>query len=369
VKHIGVSEDFVPNIMLVTNAIHKTPTGGRELLCKLNYNILKDLYNDRCIVFELSKNYIIGIKSIINAFRGYIDGLSPESVALALQQIQAQNVNKIFVDGSNLGKFVKVVKTKFPEIQIYTFFHNVEARFFWGAFKQNPSPHSLAVLATNYLAERKSIAYADNIICLNNRDSALLKKLYGRLSDYITPMSIQDKYTDRAFTTRPKTKFALFVGGDFYANFSGIKWFVKNVAPYITIQIFIVGRGMKNFRKELEISNNVKVIGEVDSLEKWYLESYFVIAPIFDGSGMKTKIAEALMFGKKIIGTPEAFSGYEEISAEVGHVCTNADDFIDAINSADKMVDCLFDRKLREIYKSKYSFSAAKDRLKRILNA
>ena len=171
-KHIIVSEDLLPNIMLVTNAIHKTPTGGRELLCKLNYNILKDLYNDRCIVFELSKNYIIGIKSIINAFRGYIDGLSPESVALALQQIQAQNVDKIFVDGSNLGKFVKVVKTKFPEIQIYTFFHNVEARFFWGAFKQNPSPHSLAVLATNYLAERKSIAYAlENI---DKKDNFLL---------------------------------------------------------------------------------------------------------------------------------------------------------------------------------------------------
>ena len=35
-----------------------------------------------------------------------------------------------------------------------------------------------------------------------------------------------------------------------------------------------------------------------------------VIAPIFDGSGMKTKVAEALMHGKHVVGTPEAFSGY-----------------------------------------------------------
>jgi len=36
-----------------------------------------------------------------------------------------------------------------------------------------------------------------------------------------------------------------------------------------------------------------------------------VILPIISGSGMKTKTAEALMYGKSIIGIKEAFEGYK----------------------------------------------------------
>lgn len=36
-----------------------------------------------------------------------------------------------------------------------------------------------------------------------------------------------------------------------------------------------------------------------------------MVMPIFSGSGMKVKTAEALMYGKFLIGTKEAFEGYE----------------------------------------------------------
>jgi polysaccharide biosynthesis protein PslH len=107
----------------------------------------------------------------------------------------------------------------------------------------------------------------------------------------------------------------------------------------------------------------------VDSLAEWYRNAHFVIAPIFDGSGMKTKVAEALMFGKKIIGTPEAFSGYEDVADRAGQICKSADDFVSAINSADEMVKDSFDTELRAIYESSFSLAAAHMRLKVILNS
>ena len=60
-----------------------------------------------------------------------------------------------------------------------------------------------------------------------------------------------------------------------------------------------------------------------------------VIAPIFDGSGMKTKVAEALMYGKRIIGTREAFSGYEDIAEEVGWVCNTKEEFVAALRTVE----------------------------------
>jgi hypothetical protein len=50
---------------------------------------------------------------------------------------------------------------------------------------------------------------------------------------------------------------------------------------------------------------------------------------------MKTKAAEALMYGKRIIGTPEAFSGYEEVSAYAGKVYKSSRNFIIALRGID----------------------------------
>ena len=356
-------------IMLVTNRMEKVPSGGRELLCKLNHDVLTEIYGNRLTIFELTKNPIRRFKSAVNAFKGYIDGINAETIDMVLQEIPAKNIKKIFVDGSNFGEIARAVKARFPKVQIVTFFHNVEARFFWGSFRQNKTVHALAVAMANYLAERKSVRYSDRIICLSERDSRLLHKLYGRAATHVSPMALQDKFPSDAsqMANQPHQKFALFVGGVFYANLAGITWFVKQVAPRINIKICIVGRGFEDFRDELELGGKVEVVGAVESLAEWYLKSHFVIAPIFDGSGMKTKVAEALMFGKKVIGTPEAFSGYEDMADRAGRVCATANDFVVAIEAADAMVNSSCDNELREIYEARYSFVAAKERIESIM--
>lgn len=360
----------INNVLLLTNKIHKTPTGGRELLCKLNQDILKDIYGDKCSMFEMPKRSISGFKGILHAFKGHIDGLTSDTIDKAFIVIKENCIKKIFVDGSNFGGFVKIVKKKFPEIKIYTFFHNVESRFFLGSLKQTKTPRALAVLLVNYLAERKSVRYSDKVICINERDSQLLKKVYGHPATDLYAMSLEDKLpkTHSSIPHKVKEKFALFVGGTFYANRVGIFWFVENVAPHIDIKTYIVGRGFEKYRDELEVNDNVVVVGEVDSLAQWYHDAHFIIAPIFDGSGMKTKVAEALMYGKKIIGTPEAFTGYEEITEQAGCVCSTADEFISAVESSDEMVKDVFDLELRNIYQENYSFAAAKLRLESIMS-
>jgi len=356
-------------VMLLTNRLHASPSGGREMLCKLNHDVLMEIYSDRLTVFELTKKPIRGLKSVVNAFKGHIDGINAETIDRVFQDILSKNIEKIFVDGSNFGGMVKLVKTRFPNVQVYTFFHNVEVRFFWGSLRQSKTVHALAVAIANYLAERKSARYSDKIICLSERDSQLLSKIYGRSATHVSPMALQDKLPAVSDLTIgvASDKFALFVGGVFYANRVGITWFVKNVAPRIGIKVCIVGNGFEKLREELELEGKVEVVGAVDSLAEWYLKSYFVIAPIFDGSGMKTKVAEALMYGKKIIGTPEAFSGYEDIADRAGKVCSSADEFVAAIETADSIVVAPYDEDLRSLYERNYSYPAARARMADIL--
>ena len=197
----------------------------------------------------------------------------------------------------------------------------------------------------------------------------MLQRLYGRAAMHISPMALRDRmpvgFGQNA--KLPVEKFALFVGGTFYANRAGIAWFVEHVVPRIHIKICIVGRGFEALRQELERDGKVEVVGAVHHLADWYRDAHFVIAPIFDGSGMKTKVAEALMYGKKIVGTPEAFSGYEGIAEKAGWVCATATEFVTAIADAEKEVKQSFYPALRMLYEERYSFAAAVTRLAAIL--
>ncbi len=358
-------------ILLITNNLGKFPGGGRELLCNLNFKLLKDIYDNRLLLFELPRAPSNGLKSIINAFWGHIDGLNNDSMTCALHKIQTEKIEKVFIDGSNLGGLSKKIKKEFPQVEVITFYHNVEAKFFWDSFKHTRTLRALAVLAVNYLAERKSVKYSDKRICLSERDSNTLGKLYGRTATHISPIAMEDQVNNckLQIISPPLEKFILFVGGNFYANRYGISWFVKNVVPHLSIKTCIVGKGLEDLRPQLEIEGKVEVVGEVDSLTQWYCECHLVVAPIFDGSGMKTKVAEALMYGKKIVGTPEAFVGYEIISDYADWVCSTAYEFVEAINRFQEMTLQLSDSELRALYQKNYSFTAARSRFENILDS
>lgn len=356
-------------MMLVTKALSRNPTGGRELLCKLNHDALTAICGDALVVFELPPKRVEGLSGYLSAFQGHIDGLDATTIAGAVQVIKDVGVEKVFVDGSNLGGLVGVLKRRLPRVEVITFFHNVEARFFLGSVRTNKSVRSLAVFVVNYLAERKAVRYSDIRVCLSERDSRLLAVYYGRGATHISPMAMEDKMPEafRSQSSLAPVSFALFVGGTFYANREGIRWFIGHVVPRIAVKICIVGRGFESLLSEFAMPGKVEVIGAVSNLADWYRRARFVIAPIFDGSGMKTKVAEALMFGKKVVGTPEAFSGYEDIAAQAGWVCETADEFVTAVNAASATIELGFDPKLRALYEGAYSFPAAQTRLRSIL--
>jgi polysaccharide biosynthesis protein PslH len=356
-------------IMLVTNTVEDSPVGGRQQLCKLNHDALKAIFDERLVILELPRRRLRGLSQFINAFKGHIDGLNETAIDEAIRTIQARNVGKVFVDGSNFGGLVKIIKQEFPNVEVTTFFHNAEARFFLGLLRHSLTPRALAMLAANYLAERKSVAFSDKIVCLSERDSGFLQRLYGRAATHFSAIAVHDKAragSAQQAAASPE-QFALFVGGGFYANRAGIRWFVKHVVPRIGIKICVVGRALDDLRPLLERGGNVVVVGAVESLAEWYERAHFVIAPIFDGSGMKTKVAEALMFGKKVIGTPEAFSGYGDVADQAGWACTTADEFVAAVEHAANTIVKPFDPDLRALYEDKYSYPAARSRLARIL--
>jgi hypothetical protein len=122
--------------MLITKKLESKPHGGRELLCRLNHDILLEIFRDQLLLVELQVTRTNNFKVLINAFRGQVDGVDSGSISEIMNKIKRCGVTQAFVDGSNLGGVVPFIKSHYPKIRVTTFFHNVEARFFWGSLLQ-----------------------------------------------------------------------------------------------------------------------------------------------------------------------------------------------------------------------------------------
>jgi polysaccharide biosynthesis protein PslH len=355
------------DLLYISPSFSEPARGGRALLTQLHRSCLHSILDQRFAVHELGSRSPRGIRKSIAALAGQIDGANAEAEAAVLRRIDRENVSTVFLNGSNLGCLARAIKRHAPAVKVISFFHNVEARFFLGSFKHNPGPRTLAVLVANYVAERMAVRSSDRLIALSRRDGDELKRLYGRGATDIVPMAIEEPGLDELSDEPGSAGYLLFVGGAFYGNVQGMRWFARNVAPDLSIETLVIGHGFEAHRTELERCGRVRVVGPVGDLGPYYAGARAVIAPIFDGAGMKTKVAEALMHGRQVIGTPEAFAGYEASLPDAGWVCSTSEDFIRRIRSLETGPALTPSPALKMLFKRHYSRAAIQRQLAAIV--
>lgn len=269
----------------------------------------------------------------------------------------------VFVCQSLCGRICKVIKRSFPKVKIITFFHNVEKQYAKEYLKVSgvrAIPYYFRVLVW----EKLSVQYSDYCITLNERDSRLLNKYYGKTADAIMPTSLKDNYDPKKKSNGEFIDY-MFVGTSFYPNVEGVQWFIDNVLPNVTGNFYVVGKGMtpEIFKR---LTNRVKIYGFVDDLSDYYRRAHLIVSPIFHGGGMKTKTAEALMYGKYIIATNEALEGYQ-FDEKCMARCNNKEEFISAINTTYNK-DLTVVAASRDLFSRYYSYSSSEKVMKSLIS-
>lgn len=337
-------------ILFISNKTNKSAVGGRKNLTNLNERILKNIFRENFFSYKLEKKKIASLKNILMAITGNIDGVDNQNIETIKSSIKKNQITHVFIDGSNLGKISRKISNK--NIRIVTFCHNVESNFFLKKLKNFFNLKNLYIFLSNYFTEFQSVYFSNYLIFLNSRDRKTMEKYFFKKNYYLVPMCIDDKFI-KFKNSINKNRFLLFVGSNFFGNILGLEWYINNIVNKINIKTYIIGKNLK-IKK---FKNNPKVIfkGYVRNLNKFYKDALFVVAPIFQGSGMKTKVAESLMFGKSVIGLEEAFVGYEKFEKKIGVRCKNEKDFIKAINKFTAQQHFFFKPQLRKIYLENFS--------------
>jgi len=342
------------NKVLVVTYSHDPFCGG-TVCSKRNYRALYSVFGIENIEFfdvakfSYSNKYNL-LNKIFNKISNFIYGryiyLGREIENTLMKK--TKNVSVVFINNSIYGLIARKIKKKNPQIKIISFFHNVELDYHKEIFGDKKE-----LILKVFRSEKMTCKYSDIAIALNLRDAQRIEQIYEKKIDAVIPISFADKPINFNKGPISKNLTALFFGSNFPPNTEGVRWFVENVLPFVNIKLQII---MKDVDKEnLPKCEDLELFGFVEDLEPYIQNADILVFPIFKGSGMKVKTCEALMHGKNIIGTKEAFEGYDIDCDKAGMCCETAEEFINAINVFSEKFTNKFNGYSRNVFLEKYN--------------
>ena len=363
----------MPRLLFITyKRLSSIMEGGGQCSQRNYQNICTILGDDNvdCIYIhddDKHRSLLSYLQAAVYMPFGYYFGLTPARCKQIVRQ--AQQYDYVFIDRSLFGIIAKQLKANGYKGKIITFFHNIEKVYLSAKLSTSPSSVRTFFMSIADKNDNYSCTYSDKIIALNKRDADILYATYHRQGD-IVPISLNDKYDTPSFDTNVLTRtkpLCLFLGAYFSANNEGILWFVRNVLPKVNIEMKIVGKGMSKLKQEAPELKDIEVVSDAPDLRPYLEEADLMILPIFSGSGMKVKTCESLMYGKNIIGTDEAFEGYNIENGTSGWRCNNAEEMVSAIDFFCQHPQSRFNHAARDLFLKQYSIEATTDMYRQII--
>ena len=354
----------------------------------VHYQALKEIFGDKNIIvvslaLEKDQNpegaYKFPRYTKFGKIKRYLEGntcyLSNDIIKQICKLIQKHEINSIFIDESIFGTLVRKIKKMYKNIKVVTFYHDIESVLYKEWLKEKGIKFIFEYF-TSVHGEKLNQKYSDINLVLNHRDRRIFIEQYGRQPEGELPMAVQaPNFTEKDMSELKEyklqhKKMILFVGAYYFPNVNGLKWFAQNVMINLPEKycLLVVGRGMEKIRDQYSAFRNIIIVGEVQNLAAYYNNADIVVAPIFEGGGMKQKTAEAFAYGRCFIGTDESMMGYEDAIGIPGIFCCNTgDEMVEAIRQIDNEDAYGYHNDIYLHYVKHYSFEAAKNNLRKIM--
>ena len=244
--------------------------------------------------------------------------------------------------------------------------HNVESEFVCVEYSKGFSAEGEILKKLTPIREKKLVHAARELVFLTSKDRSRMQELYGSARhSTVVPVCVTEKQCEKS-KKADGTVSLLYTGSlNFSANIQGILWFINKVCPKLKVNYRLTVAGYHPTEELLRVPSEnpkVQIVDTPETMTPYFENADLVIAPVFDGAGMKVKVAEALSFGKPVLGTNHAYIGYKISDRNNSFVANSVEEFAEQINyfgslsfeQREEIKDEAY-----ELFKSHYSISTS----------
>lgn len=218
---------------------------------------------------------------------------------------------------------------------------------------------------------------ADRVLVLTPQDRFTMQYYAQDLAISVTPAGVDIEYL-QALPPVKKEPVILLTGfmGD-PANEDGVLWFHHHIWPRLSerhpeVKFYIVGGGASSRITRLaEKDSRITVTGFVEDLRPYRNIASVFVTPVRLGSGMRTKVLEAMAGGLPVVSTSLGMAGLE---AQTGVNCLVADTpelFTQSVEwlLTDSALADQMARNAKELVKDKHTLKGGLQRFENIITS
>lgn len=156
-------------------------------------------------------------------------------------------------------------------------------------------------------SELEKFRYFDRVFCISYDEKIMYEKFLGRSVTFFPHVLPKDSHSFHKPIDERKWDI-YFIGFNNPFNVEGLRWFIKEVYPLLSknIKIVLVGSAAT----QLNINyKNIEVLPSVDNVNEVLEDAKVCICPMFQGTGMKVKVVEAMSKGLPVVCNDRGVDG------------------------------------------------------------
>lgn len=325
VKDVRIAKK-ISTFTKISNLVFKSVLKGKSFQNSLFYSrankkAIADYYNSvkpDVVIFDMLRT--VRYSSTIKGFEGstilYLDDL--------LSKRYERQANSSSTSGNVAGKFAN----ELPKIV--------------NKFIKSPKKRKKLLLSESKRIAKEELYYSDkfnHLILCSDKETKEFNELIGVEKVVTIRQCVDYDYLSEQKAVCEDRKIIGFLGNLNYApNVASVDLIVNEVLPLIKheCKLVIAGPVTDEIKEKYASAESVEFLGKVDDLRETIQKCSVFLSPIAYGSGVKTKILEAMAMGVPVVTNS---LGVEGIDGENGKHFLVSDNYEEIANHVDTLMD------------------------------